>query len=247
MWNGNEHWIEFNQGTAANGYGTYTWNTTGMNSGTYYLAGYLYANGAPTYSHLTKSITIAAALTLAEPQDEHDKLPLSADSILNSQNDLTSIVFEAAQRLYEETGRQVLANVSVKIADLPGNLLGETVGNAILIDRDAAGYGWFVDLTPGDDREFSNPIGPHDLAASNGSPAAHRVDLLTAVMHEMGHVLGYDHSDSLDLMAPTLPLGARRTLAGQSALATAGQGSDFSCNYPSAYPNVLDQLFASLD
>ena len=50
-------------------------------------------------------------------------------------------------------------------------LLGETVGNTILIDRDAAGYGWFVDPTPADDVEFADVLGPYALAAGNGSPA----------------------------------------------------------------------------
>ena len=43
----------------------------------------------------------------------------------------------------------------VQVADLPGGLLGEAVGKTILIDRDAAGYGWFVDPTPADDLEFA--------------------------------------------------------------------------------------------
>jgi hypothetical protein len=61
-------------------------------------------------------------------------------------------------------------------------------------------------------------LGPHTLAAGNGSPAAQQVDLLTTVMHEMGHVLGHEHSESVDLMYPTLPLGTRRTLAVDHAL-----------------------------
>ena len=36
-------------------------------------------------------------------------------------------------------------------------------------------------------------------------------------MHEMGHVLGYEHSNSLNLMYPTLPLGDRRLLAAGAA------------------------------
>ena len=34
-------WIEFSQ-AAANGNGTYNWNTTGVAPGTYYIGGYLY-------------------------------------------------------------------------------------------------------------------------------------------------------------------------------------------------------------
>ena len=57
-WNGNETFIEISQAAASNGNGSYTWNTTGVAPGTYYIGGYLWANGAPTYSHLTQAITI---------------------------------------------------------------------------------------------------------------------------------------------------------------------------------------------
>ena len=106
----------------------------------------------------------------------------------------------------------MLAGVSFQIVDLPGGLLGETSGNTVRIDRDAAGYGWFVDPTPADDAEFTALAGSATLTASNGSPASNRADLLTTVMHEMGHELGLVHDDLGDLMSATLPLGVRRTL-----------------------------------
>jgi len=36
-----------------------------------------------------------------------------------------------------------------------------------------------------------------------------RVDLLTVILHELGHVVGYEHDDD-GVMAATLPPGVRR-------------------------------------
>ena len=137
------------------------------------------------------------------------RLPLATSRAL-TETQLQPIIVEAERRLTAATGIQVAAamtGVSIQIGDLPGKTLGEAAANAIYIDRTAAGYGWFVDPTPADDSEFTDSLGPYALAAPSGSPAANRVDLLTTVMHEMTHLLGYGHSDSLDLMNPTLPLG----------------------------------------
>jgi hypothetical protein len=115
----------------------------------------------------------------------------------------------------ETLGTQVsasLSGVSVQIADLPSGILGEDIGKTILIDRDAAGYGWFVDPTPADDAKFAELAGADQLIARTGAAAENRADLLTAVMHEMGHAIGYDHTDD-GLMSPELPLGVRRTAA----------------------------------
>ena len=61
--NGNEHWIEIDGVAAANGPGTYAWNTTGVAPGTYYIAGYLFDGGKVfTFSHLYQSITIIATV-----------------------------------------------------------------------------------------------------------------------------------------------------------------------------------------
>ena len=234
-WNGNEHWIEIDGVAAANGSYSYAWDTSGVQPGTYYVGGYLW-NGGKTFafSHLAQSINIAAALTLAAPE-EPVPASLPSSAVLESQSELTPIVNEAMQRLAHATGSAVLANVSVEIADLPGMLLGEDIGNKIIIDRNAAGYGWFVDPTPADDVEFSDVLGPYALAAGDGSPAAHRADLLTAVMHEMGHLLGYDHDAGDDLMNATLPLGERRFLA-EGVPNNPGLASD---------AGVLDDIFAS--
>ena len=47
----NQHWIEIDGVTAANGSGSYTWNTTGVTPGTYYIAGYLW-DGVSTFQLL---------------------------------------------------------------------------------------------------------------------------------------------------------------------------------------------------
>ena len=164
----------------------------------------------PTYSHLTQSFKIAAALALATPQEQVPAL-LPGRSVLESQSELTSIVNEAMRRMAPLGRNQFLADVSVQIADLPGNLLGETVGRTVLIDRDAAGYGWFIDPTPRDDLEFTR-LASNALAARPQSAADRRADLLTTVMHELGHELGYADDDAGDLMNATLPLGIRRAV-----------------------------------
>jgi hypothetical protein len=244
VWNnGNETWIEVNQVAAANGNGSYTWNTTGVKPGSYYVAGYLSTNGKLTYSLLTQSIVIAAPVPL---RVNASAAPKGSPQLINDRQ-LAPIVVEAERRLAAANGIQVLAamaGIKVQVADLSGGVLGEVVGKPILIARDAAGYGWFVDSTPAGDLEFANLLGPHTLAARNGSPAANRVDLLTAVMHEMGQMLGYQDTGSLDLMYPTLPLGERRLLAGSPvpfmALAAKGLGNSFSTN-----GGIRDQLLAS--
>jgi cyclophilin family peptidyl-prolyl cis-trans isomerase len=216
--NGNETWIEIDH-VSANGSGSYTWNTAGVQPGTYYVAGYLWnGNGAFTFSHLTKSITITApeALMVAAA------LPPQGSPALLTGAQLTPIVAEAEKRWEAELGTQAtaaLAGITIGVANLPAGMLGETVGSTIIIDQDAAGYGWFVDPTPGDDAEFTVAAGPYTLAAPQGTAAASRADLLTTVMHEMGHVLGYQDDTAGDLMNATLPLGARRT-AVDAALAT---------------------------
>ncbi len=103
-----------------------------------------------------------------------------------------------------------LEHVQVRVADLPSGYLGFASGNVIWIDQNAAGYGWFVDATPAESGEFSDSVDGHDLVATPGSVAYGRIDLLTVVAHELGHVIGLSDDNGSDLMGEFLSTGIRR-------------------------------------
>ncbi len=81
--------------------------------------------------------------------------------------------------------------IRFEIANLAGNLLAITTPEVIYLDRDAAGYGWYVDPTPWSNEEFT-ATSATSFRARETSPAADRMDLLTVISHELGHILGFD-------------------------------------------------------
>jgi len=99
------------------------------------------------------------------------------------------------------TAEQVewLRSIPVNVADLGDQLLGLAHVDAIWIDDDAAGWGWYLDATPWDDVEY---LRPHDSGQRN------RIDLLSAVIHELGHTLGLNHEEH-GVMGESLPAGLR--------------------------------------
>jgi len=108
-----------------------------------------------------------------------------------------------------------LQGVEFRIGDLAGSTIGLALGNTIWLDIDAAGYGWFIDGTPWDDAEFSRRNTGSELVAKRTSEAYGDIDLLTVVMHEMDHTLGFEdltsEVESKDLMYETIQSGVRRT------------------------------------
>lgn len=130
--------------------------------------------------------------------------PVGADQMLTEEQ--LALMIDAgklrwAEMLGDESQMSALDIDDFIITDLPGQTLGMTLPDGrILIDATAAGYGWFLDATPLDDAEFGNQDG------------AEGMDLLSVVMHEMGHAAGIEgHAgDSDDLMSATLSEGERQ-------------------------------------
>ncbi|MDF1751242.1 MAG: Ig-like domain-containing protein [Verrucomicrobiales bacterium] len=92
----------------------------------------------------------------------------------------------------DDTQLEALRSIDYRIVDLDYGYLGQTEGYEILIDINASGEGWFVDLTPFEDEEFGYAQSQTILRATDGD-AVYGMDLLSILMHEQGHVLGLDH------------------------------------------------------
>jgi len=123
---------------------------------------------------------------------------------------LAPVALEAVNR-WAEAGLSaedlaVLEGTTIQIADLRDGMVGATVGDQVLIDVNAAGWGWFADPTPEDDLEFS--AGANGGLIATEGDASLGIDLLMVIMHELGHILGLDHTED-GLMAETLDLGQR--------------------------------------
>ena len=112
-----------------------------------------------------------------------------------------------------------LKQVQFVISDLPGSYLGETEGNQVNMDVNAAGNGWFVDPTPASDEEFA-PSGSQQQLAAVDPRAVDKIDLLTVVEHELGHVAGLNDQDALtnDIMSGVLGTGVRRNASHVDAI-----------------------------
>src|SRR5262249_24457258 len=113
-------------------------------------------------------------------------------------------VLAAALARWQAAGVNTLAlrGIDVRIADLGGTMLGLASGHTIWLDDNGAGWGWFVDKTPWEDSEFTR-------AGNQGEVG--RMDLLTVLEHEVGHLLGREH-EAAGVMQATLDTGIRRTV-----------------------------------
>ena len=151
-----------------------------------------------------------------------DSAPAGAIDQANAltESDVAGVVREAVREWTARVGADTagaLDRVSfVLVNDLPGSALAWTIGDgSVLIDMNAAGWGWFVDPTPSDSREFRAVDGT--LRARPNSDAAGHMDLFTVVAHELGHVLGLTHGDDdTDVMAATLRAGERHLEEGET-------------------------------
>src|SRR5262249_35379835 len=103
--------------------------------------------------------------------------------------------------------------VTILVSDLPDGLLGATTGYTIVLDDNAAGWGWFVDASPLANSEFAIALANGLFAADPASPAYGRMDLLTTVVHELGNAMGFAEDQGQDVTGATLQPGIRRVPA----------------------------------
>ncbi len=142
-----------------------------------------------TFDSISSKVTLPSSISFPQFSNTnwtiHDTTPL-----------LTSI-YSTAQSIWHTTND---LNLNFEITNLPVGQLAEatitgydTFGRpntaTISIDDDANGIGWFIDTTPGDSSEFTGT--DTYFQATPNSPASGKYDLLTAILHEMGHTLGF--------------------------------------------------------
>jgi hypothetical protein len=160
-----------------------------------------------------QDIRVERALVAVRGQRPHtDDVPKLSD------RELVWIVQSAIQRWREggmaEDDLSRLAKAQFEIADLPDGELAEISEAGIRIDETGAGYGWFFDSTPSDDNEFDIVVPDRELHTRQFSPARGKMDLLTVVMRELGHVYLDGKSRMSRTVRPvmenTLPSGVRR-------------------------------------
>ena len=142
--------------------------------------------------------------------------PVVVDDGVLSQAELNLIVNAAIDR-WAAAGASAediaaMRAVTFSVADMSGLSLGSSTAGSITLDSNAAGFSWFIDATPGEDSEYSGS-GTH-LTAIPGTVPAIRIDLLTTVMHELGHQIGlvdsYASGDNDNLMYGLINPGERR-------------------------------------
>jgi hypothetical protein len=166
---------------------------------------------AAIYNPTSLSIVVGMALRAAgPPPGESPGLPRLTEEQIQGLLDAAILHWAARGLAGDQLER--LQDVDVQVRDLGGDLLGLAGGDTITLDDDAAGHGWFADPTPLEDEEFR--AADHVFAALADSPAAGRMDLLTALMHELGHLTGLDDLDAASapdqLMTESLAAGIRR-------------------------------------
>ncbi|QAY77379.1 S-layer family protein [Sphingosinicella sp. BN140058] len=164
--------------------------------------------------------------------DDSPEVPLSAGPVVVDDGVLAAaelaLIVDAAIARWAAVGATAvqlaaMRTVDVSIANLAGLQLAESGAGEIRIDDNGAGFSWFIDASPGDDAEYQALAGRLAAADAHGA-AGTRIDLLTVVMHELGHQIGlldeYASTDRADLMFGTINPGERR-LPGTDAVQAA--------------------------
>jgi DNA/RNA endonuclease G (NUC1) len=92
-------------------------------------------------------------------------------------------------------------NLKIEVTDLPTGQLAEATitgydtnnrpnSGTLTLDTDGNSLGWFIDTTPEDNTEFTAQLADTAYKATADSAAYGKYDLLTTILHELGHLNG---------------------------------------------------------
>jgi hypothetical protein len=165
---------------------------------------------SPTNAGLgTSTSTVTTTGTTAQVASAVAPAPSTAAPLTYAE--LQPVVL-AAEREWAAAGAnpaQLAADRFLITTQLPYGEVGFTSGSTIYIDAMAAGWGWYTG-------SGLAAFGGGGLALADG-PAAGHMDLLTVVLHEIGHTLGLPDGCACGaysgLMQATLPVGVSRALS----------------------------------
>jgi len=119
-------------------------------------------------------------------------------------------------------------SATVRIADLPLGFAGQTNGTEITLDTAGAGWGWYVDAAAEGSSAFELVSDASNFGAHPGSDAENKLDLLTVLIHEIGHVLGMPSSVEGDgVMSQFLSPGQRRLPGATDVAALEAEGMPY--------------------
>ncbi len=133
------------------------------------------------------ALLIANNMSEAQPESRLEAPVISPDQLTSS--------IAAAIDLRSNTGLdasqiETLRQTEFHLSNLPGPQLGAVFQRSVVIDWDGAGSGWYLDETPFENEEFDQ-LSDQGLVAAAESAAWGHFDLLTVILHELGHVPEY--------------------------------------------------------
>jgi hypothetical protein len=170
----------------------------------------------PIYNSTNLTLAVVAALqatiTAAEVPSPTSSLTYNQLSpIFAAASDRRTTVGLSADRMARRD------SINSQLSDRLDSYVGFSTDSRIRIDRDAAGYCWFIDAIPMADEE-SSLSDDNGLLHAVGDEALNAFDRLPVLEHELGHVLDLDHDETDGDVMEGLPKRGTRHRASPEAI-----------------------------
>ncbi|MFC1758111.1 Ig-like domain-containing protein [Planctomycetota bacterium] len=152
-------------------------------------------------------LTLETAQPLRASTPNLTAISTSEIEVIN-QSDIVDLIRASKSLWGNDLRRRFPVDVNVLFTDLPNDVIGLGSGSTIWLDSTAGGLGWYVDSTPLDNSEF---LFDSEIWTATTEESRDRIDLLTVLTHELGHLVGLDDvSDMQSIMFHHIKSGERR-------------------------------------